>query len=161
MSPTEGPSMLLTVRATSAYELSAETFLCLMVEPPLKGPSHRVLEEKLLTTTTVFCDLRSDLYGNPRRHVIAPEGRFSFEFKATVEIAPNVALPPDAVEHRPEAIPGEAMVIRCPRGFASRTCSRGWRSMSSATFLTAESGSWRSPSGSASTSSTAMGRPTR
>src|ERR1700733_2247893 len=98
--------MLLNVRATSTYELSVETFLCLMVEPPLRGPSHKVTEETLLTPPTVFCYLRSDLYGNPRRHVIAPRGRFSFEFKATIEIAPNVALPPEAVEHRPEAIPG-------------------------------------------------------
>jgi transglutaminase-like putative cysteine protease len=109
--------MLLNLRATAAYELSVETFLCLMVEPPLKRPTHRVLEERLMTTPTIFCDLRSDLYGNPRRHVIAPEGRFSFEFKATIEIAPNVALPPEAVEHRPEEIPGEAMVYTLPSRF--------------------------------------------
>jgi transglutaminase-like putative cysteine protease len=109
--------MLLTVRATASYDLSVETFLCLMVEPPLKGPTHRVTEEKLLTTTTAFCDLRSDLYGNPRRHVIAPRGRFSFDFQATIEIEPNVALPPGAVEHPPEEIPGEAMVYTLPSRF--------------------------------------------
>jgi transglutaminase-like putative cysteine protease len=88
--------MLLSVRATASYELSVETFLCLMVEPPLKGPTHLVREEKLLTTPTIFCDLRSDLYGNPRRHVIAPSG---------------------AIEHRPEEIPGEAMVYTLPSRF--------------------------------------------
>jgi transglutaminase-like putative cysteine protease len=76
-----------------------------------------VTEEKLLTTSTVFCDLRSDLYGNPRRHVIAPRGRFSFDFQATIEIEPNVALPPGAVEHPPEEIPGEAMVYTLPSRF--------------------------------------------
>ena len=110
--------MLLTVKATATYEFAVETFLCLMVEPPLVGPAHRVQEERLLTTSTSFCDLRGDLYGNPRRHVIAPAGRFSFEFRATIEARPNVALPPDAVEHPPQEIPGEAMVYTLP----SRYC---------------------------------------
>lgn len=109
--------MLLTVKATATYEFSLETFLCLMVEPPLVGPSHRVTEERLLTTPTTFCDLRRDLYGNPRRHVIAPAGRFSFEFTAAVEVAPNVPLPPRAVEHPAHEIPGEAMVYTLPSRF--------------------------------------------
>jgi transglutaminase-like putative cysteine protease len=109
--------MLLTVKASAAYELSVETFLCLMVEPPLKGPSHRVQHERLSTTPTIFCDLRSDLYGNPRRHVIAPEGRFSFTFEATIEVEPNVALPPGAVEHAAQEIPGEAMIYTFPSRF--------------------------------------------
>lgn len=109
--------MLLTVKASATYECSVETFLCLMVEPPLLGPKHRVLEEKLLTSPTVFCDLRADLYGNPRRHVIAPEGRFSFSFEATVEVEPNVALPSVSFEHPPQEIPGEAMVYTLPSRF--------------------------------------------
>ena len=109
--------MLLTVKASATYELSVETFLCLMVEPPLKGPAHQVKAERLSTTTTIFCDLRSDLYGNPRRHVIAPAGRFSFTFEATIEVEPNVALPPGAVEHPPQEIPGEAMVYTLPSRF--------------------------------------------
>ena len=109
--------MLLTLRATASYELSTDSFLCLMVEPPLVGPAHRVTEEKLLTTATSFCELRADLYGNPRRHVIAPRGRFSFDFQATVEIEPNRPLPPGAVEHKPEEIPDEAMVYTFPSRF--------------------------------------------
>ena len=113
----KGPSMLLTVKASATYEFVVETFLCLMVEPPLIGPSHRVKEERLLTSPTVFCELRSDLYGNPRRHVIAPSGRFSFEFQATIETLPNVALPAGASEHQAQAIPGEAMVYTLPSRF--------------------------------------------
>jgi transglutaminase-like putative cysteine protease len=109
--------MLLTVKASATYEFPVETFLCLMVEPPLVGPAHRVLEEHLLTSPTAFCDLRRDLYGNPRRHVIAPAGLFSFEFRATIEIAPNVPLPPGAVEHPAQEIPGEAMVYTLPSRF--------------------------------------------
>jgi transglutaminase-like putative cysteine protease len=109
--------MLLSVRAAATYEFPVETFLCLMVEPPLVGPAHRVKEERLLTTPTAFCDLRSDLYGNPRRHVIAQGGRFSFEFTTTIETLPNVPLPPGAVEHAPQEIPGEAMVYTLPSRF--------------------------------------------
>ena len=113
----EGLPMLLTVRASATYELSLETFLCLMVEPPLEGPAHRVKEERLATTPTDFCELRRDLYGNPRRHVIAPKGRFSFEFTATIEANPDLPLPPDAVEHAPQEIPDEAMVFTLPSRF--------------------------------------------
>jgi transglutaminase-like putative cysteine protease len=109
--------MLLSVKASATYEFPVETFLCLMVEPPLVGPAHRVEEERLTTTPTAFCDLRSDLYGNPRRHVIAPGGRFSFEFRATIETAPNLALPPGAIEHPAQEIPGEAMVYTLPSRF--------------------------------------------
>ena len=44
--------MLLAVRAVATYELTAETFMLLMVEPPWRGPSHRVLDERLFTTPT-------------------------------------------------------------------------------------------------------------
>jgi transglutaminase-like putative cysteine protease len=109
--------MLLSVKASATYEFPVETFLCLMVEPPLVGPAHRVQEERLLTTPTAFCDLRGDLYGNPRRHVIAQGGRFSFEFKASIETSPNVPLPLGAVEHPAHEIPGEAMVYTLPSRF--------------------------------------------
>ena len=110
--------MLLAVRAVATYELTAETFMLLMVEPPLEGPSHRVQDERLFTTPTPFCELRRDVYGNPQRHLIAPPGRFSYEFTATVEVAPNSALPPDAVEHPPQDLPAGAMIYALP----SRYC---------------------------------------
>ena len=48
--------MLISVRATAAYDLPEQTFLLLMVEPPLVGPAHRVEQEHLLTTPTPFHD---------------------------------------------------------------------------------------------------------
>ncbi|AGA26824.1 transglutaminase-like domain-containing protein [Singulisphaera acidiphila] len=109
--------MLLSVRAVASYELTAETFLCLMVEPPLQGPAHRVEHECLLTSPTTSCNLRRDLYGNPQRHLVAPKGRFSYEFRATVEVVSNPPLPLDAVAHLPQELPAEAMIYTLPSRF--------------------------------------------
>jgi transglutaminase-like putative cysteine protease len=110
--------MLLTVRAAASYDLPAETFVLLMVEPPLEGPDHRVEDERLLTTPTPLSELRRDTHGNPQRRLLAPEGQFTFEFTATIEVAPNAAVPAEAVEHAPQEIPAEAMVYTLP----SRYC---------------------------------------
>ncbi|MFY9875015.1 MAG: hypothetical protein WAL20_05130, partial [Rhodomicrobium sp.] len=110
--------MLISVRATAAYDLPDETFLLLMVEPPLVGPAHRVEQAQLLTTPTPFHELGTDVYGNPQRRIIAPKGSFSFEFIATIETAPNATLPDDAVEHPLREVPAEALVFTLP----SRYC---------------------------------------
>src|SRR5512135_2461301 len=64
--------MLISVRATAAYDLPEETFLLLMVEPPLVGPAHRVEQARLLTTPTPFHELGTDAYGNAQRRLVAP-----------------------------------------------------------------------------------------
>jgi len=110
--------LLISVRATAAYDLPEQTFLLLMVEPPLVGPAHRVEQERLLTTPTPFHELGTDVYGNPQRRIIAPQGSFSFEFTATIETAPNTALCDDAVEHPLREIPAESLVYTLP----SRYC---------------------------------------
>lgn len=110
--------MRLNVRASAMYELEAEGFLSLMVEPPLIGDAHRVTSERLMTSPVAVCELRRDVYGNPRRDLVAGPGTFSFEFTAEVEARPNATLPADAVEHPPREIPGEAMVYTLP----SRYC---------------------------------------
>lgn len=110
--------MILSIRARSEYDLPDETFLLLMVEPALTGPRHRVLSESLVTTPTPFTDLWTDGFGNPQRRMVAPKGRFSFDFTATVEVQPNDAIPGDAVEHAPRDVPAEAMVYTLP----SRYC---------------------------------------
>ncbi len=110
--------MLISVRATAAYDLPEQTFLLLMVEPPLVGPAHRVEQEHMLTTPTPFHELGTDVYGNPQRRIIAPKGSFSFEFTATIETAPNGELRDDAVEHPLREIPAESLVYTLP----SRYC---------------------------------------
>lgn len=110
--------MRLDVRASATYELKAEGFLSLMIEPPLIGPTYRVEKERLMTSPAVSCELRRDLYGNPRRDLVAAPGIFSFEFTASVQSAPNAPLPPEVVEHPPREIPAEAMVYTLP----SRYC---------------------------------------
>jgi transglutaminase-like putative cysteine protease len=110
--------MLLSVRVAASYHLETETFLSLMIEPPLTGASHRVVKESLATSPTLSCDIRRDLYGNIQRHVVAPPGRFSFEFLATIDAAPNFAVPVDAIEHPIQFIPPEAMTFLMP----SRYC---------------------------------------
>lgn len=89
-----------------------------MVEPTMQGSAHRVVEAKLVTRPTTACELRRDLYGNPVRHLTIPEGRFSFEFDAQVEVEPNSAVPVEAIEHRPQDLPPEVMVYTLP----SRYC---------------------------------------
>ncbi len=110
--------MLLAVRATASYNLAEETFLTLMVEPPLIGDAHRVVDERLTTTPVICCELRPDVYGNPRRHVVAPAGPFSFEFTATIDAQPNAPVPIDAPEHAPQELPAEMMAYTLP----SRYC---------------------------------------
>jgi hypothetical protein len=59
-----------------------------MIEPSLQGPGHHVVHERLVTSPTSLSELNRDLYGNPRRHLVAPEGRFRFDFAATVDASP-------------------------------------------------------------------------
>jgi transglutaminase-like putative cysteine protease len=110
--------MLLEIRSAARHELSAETFLTLMIEPTLQGPAHRVTQERLMTSPTPFTELKRDLYGNPRRHLIAPGGTFSFEFTATVDAEENRAVPPEAIQHAAHEIPDEARIYTLP----SRYC---------------------------------------
>ena len=132
--------MLLSVHVAAAYELSQETFFCMMVEPPRNGPTHRVVDEHLTTTRTVSCDLRRDIHGNPQRLVMAPEGRFEFEFRAKIEAAPNVALPLGAVEHRAQELTPEEMSFTLP----SRFCQADLLArMAQDEFLGVPPGGWR------------------
>lgn len=110
--------MLLSVRAAAAYELPADMFVLLMVEPPLQGPAHRVRDEKLITTSTQTSELREDWYGNPQRRLLAPAGPFSFEFSATIEADANRPIPADAPELPPQDVPADAMAYTLP----SRYC---------------------------------------
>lgn len=110
--------MLLSVRAAAAYELPADMFVLLMVEPPLQGAGHRVRDEKLMTTPTTFAEIREDWYGNPQRRFMAPTGTFSFEFNAEIEAEPNTPIPVDAPETPPQHVPAEVMGYTLP----SRYC---------------------------------------
>jgi transglutaminase-like putative cysteine protease len=110
--------MILSVRAAATYLLEAESSFCLMVEPALQGSAHRVIEAKLVTTPTVACELRQDLYGNPVRYLTVREGQFWFQFDAQIEVEPNLAVPTLAIEHRPQDLPPEVMVYTLP----SRYC---------------------------------------
>lgn len=111
-------AMNLQICARAAYELPFDAFILLMIEPPLQGDAHRVLDEKLETTHTPSTQLWNDLYGNPQRRFAAPAGPFSFEFSAQIEAQPNLALPDDAPECTPAQIPAECMIYTVP----SRYC---------------------------------------
>ena len=110
--------MLLKVQATASYELPTQSFILLMVEPPLVGSNHRVIDERLTTTPTSYSELWTDAAGNPQRRLVAPAGPFSFTFEATVEAGPNSDLADELTETRAEAVPAEAMVYTLP----SRYC---------------------------------------
>ena len=110
--------MILEIRSRAVSILPAETFMFLMVEPPLEGATHHVLAEKLVTTCTPLSDLWKDVYGNPQRHFLVPAGRFDWEFTARVHVEPNLPLPDDAREHQPFEIPRECLIYTVP----SRYC---------------------------------------
>jgi transglutaminase-like putative cysteine protease len=110
--------MLVSITATAAYDLPSETFLLLMVEPALRGAAHAVRQERLTTTPTPFGSLSADGFGNPQRRLVAPAGRFCYEFSATVEVAGGVAVPPDAAEVPLRDVPPEVLAFTLP----SRYC---------------------------------------
>lgn len=110
--------MILQIRSRASYELPADAFILLMIEPPLRGTCHQVVEESLLTSPTPSTQLWNDIYGNPQRRFQAPAGPFSFEFSARVEVEPNRELPNDTVELAPAEIPAECMIYTVP----SRYC---------------------------------------
>lgn len=110
--------MKVQVRAAASYELPAPSFILLMVEPPLVGANHRVVDETLTTTETSYSELWTDAAGNPQRRLVAPAGPFSFAFRATVEVGPNADLDDDLPEPSPEEVPADAMIYTLP----SRYC---------------------------------------
>lgn len=110
--------MQLSIRAFADYDLPLETFLLLMVEPTLTGPGHRMIEESLKTTPTPFSELWTDGFGNPQRRLVAPAGRFNFEFSGTVEAVPNQPVPDDAEQHGPRELPADLLTYTLP----SRYC---------------------------------------
>jgi transglutaminase-like putative cysteine protease len=108
----------LSITATADYDLPAETFLTLMVEPKLNGEAHRVTTESLRTTPTGFSAIDADPYGNVVRRLVAPPGFFSFDYSGTVEAEPNLPVPDDAPEVAPRDLPAELLTFTLP----SRYC---------------------------------------
>src|SRR5262245_2373483 len=109
--------MLLTVRTAATYDLTRETFVVLMVEPLPHGRTYQVRQERLLTTPVHSCLIQHDFYGNAQRHIRANRGTFAFEFTATIESAPNVAVAGDASEHAPHEIPADVRIYTLPSRF--------------------------------------------
>jgi len=132
--------MLISVRATATYELPSESFVLLMVEPARKAPDHRVVDEKLVTSPAPFCVLGTDHAGNPQRRIVAPAGEFRYEYAATIEAEPNVAVPPDADEHRPQDLPPETLVYLLPSRYIQ---SDRFRQMAQGEFGSVPSGGKR------------------
>lgn len=106
--------MLISIRATATYELPAETFVLLMVEPSREAPDHRIKEERLLTSPSPFSVVGRDIAGNVQRRIVAPTGEFGYTYTATIEAEANVLVPPDAVEHKPQDLPSETLVYLLP-----------------------------------------------
>jgi transglutaminase-like putative cysteine protease len=106
------------VRASATYELESPSYLWLMVEPALRGEAHCVTQSSVVTTPAVKSECRRDLYGNTVRLLVLPQGRFSFDFNAQVEVEPNTGVPPDAVEHSPQELPAHSAIYTLP----SRYC---------------------------------------
>ncbi len=110
--------MRLAVRAAGTYELQDDSFVSLMVEPPLDSSGHHVIEADFETSTVRSSIQTEDLYGNTQRHIIAPRGRFSFEYNATIEVTPNKPLPPEIAEDSPLELSPDSLIYTLP----SRYC---------------------------------------
>ena len=98
--------MRIFVRATASYELASESFVQLMVEPAREAPDHLLETDKLITSPTPYSVLGKDHAGNLQRRMVAPAGEFTYDYSARIVAEPNVAVPLDAVEHRPQDLPG-------------------------------------------------------
>jgi transglutaminase-like putative cysteine protease len=110
--------MLLSVKATATYELSAETFLLVMVEPHAEAPDHQVKDARFVTSPTTHSVSAKDFQGNIQRRIVAPAGLFRYEYTATIEADPNETVPPEAVENPAKDLSPEALVYTLP----SRYC---------------------------------------
>jgi transglutaminase-like putative cysteine protease len=110
--------MLLSVKATATYELSAETFLLVMVEPHAEAPDHQVKDARFVTSPAAYSVSGKDFQGNIQRRIVAPAGLFCYEYTATIEADPNQAVPPEAVENPSRDLSPEALVYTLP----SRYC---------------------------------------
>ncbi len=85
-----------------------------MIEPAHQAPDHRIREEKLVTSPVSFSALGADIAGNVQRRLVAPAGDFHYEYSALIEAEPNVLVPLDAVEHKPQDLPPETLVYLMP-----------------------------------------------
>ena len=110
--------MFLDIRARASYQLPRQTFVLLMVEPAIDGPAHHVESASLQTSSTQNSELWNDLYGNPVRRLMVPQGEFNFDYQAHIEVQPNAVLPPDAPELNPDQIPAQCLIYTIP----SRYC---------------------------------------
>ncbi|MBC8142502.1 MAG: transglutaminase family protein [Armatimonadetes bacterium] len=111
--------MFVSVSATADYDLSAETFLLLMIEPRLQGETHHVLRESLRTSPVQFAHLDTDGCGNLFRRFLAPRGFFCFDFSAVVETQENAPLSANARETLPQNLPADVLPFTLP----SRYCA--------------------------------------
>jgi len=110
--------MLVTVRASAVYDLPAETFVLLMVEPAMQGARHTVRDEHLVTSPTSHSALNKDGFGNPQRRLVVPAGSFNFQFTGSIETAPARALPADAAQQPLQEVAPDVLAYTLP----SRYC---------------------------------------
>src|SRR4051794_6560954 len=106
--------MLISIRAAATYDLDAETFVMLMVEPAVEGPDHHVREARLATSPTRYSVLGTDFSGNVQRRLVAPAGEFRYEYEANIEAEPNIDVPPDAIAHDLQELPAETLIYLMP-----------------------------------------------
>ncbi len=97
-----------------------------MVEPALHAPDHRVKEARLVTSDAPYSVLGTDLAGNVQRRIAAPAGEFRYEYTATIEAEPNVAVSPDAEEHRHRDLPSESLIYLLPSRYIQSDRFRQW-----------------------------------
>ena len=110
--------MLISIRSTATYELPAESFVLLMIEPHPQAPDHRVKAANLAITPVSFNTQGKDSVGNLIRRVVAPKGLFGYEYTATFETVANDLVPAEAVEHPAKDLPPETLLYTLP----SRYC---------------------------------------
>ncbi len=110
--------MLISVKAAATYELPADSFMLLMVEPHPEAPDHHARGTRFTTSPVPFNTIGKDAVGNLQRRIVAPTGLFTFEYAATFETVANDPVPPEAGEHPAKDLPPETLLYTLP----SRYC---------------------------------------
>jgi transglutaminase-like putative cysteine protease len=113
-----GKSLNLRVGCEFTYDVSAPTPVTVQVRPR-SDARHRLITEAWSTTPPLPVDEYLDLYGNPVKRLVMPEGSLALRYDATCEV-PDEPDPDgsDVVQLSVEQIPGELLHYTLP----SRYC---------------------------------------
>ena len=113
-----GKTINLRVGCEFTYDVSAPTPVTVQVRPR-SDAGHRLISETWSTTPPLPVDEYVDIYGNPVKRLVMPEGNLVLSYDATCAVPDEPDPDASGVPQRPvEDIPGELLHFTLP----SRYC---------------------------------------